>query len=489
VKINQYEYEKLKKENQSLRKKLQDLHEDFIEYKKLHYTAFDIGDAISDGICVVDSDGIVRAINRGYTEITGIKEEEIVGHYVEEMIKAGYLTKAVIEVINSKKKVSAMSTLGKHNNKVLLTGNPLFDDDGNLIQVLTVMRNITELLELKAELEEAQKHRRQYLDELRLLKEKGLYGNLLGVSPSMNKIKKLIDHVAKTDATVLITGETGVGKEVIANEIYSRSKRNNKPFVKVNCSAIPETLLESELFGYVKGAFTGADNKDKIGLFELADKGTILLDEIGEMPIKLQSKLLRVLQEREITRVGGNRSIPIDIRIIAATNQNLEELIKKNLFREDLYYRLNVIPIEAPPLRERKEDIPVLAHSFLKKYNEKYEKNKYLTKDSIRVLNHYHWPGNVRELENIIERLIIIDNTEEISAESVISIIGDNKFSEHFMEEIDLPLKEAVRSFEKKIIEKTLKKYKNTYKAAEVLGVTQPTVVRKAQSLGIKNWK
>ncbi|NLY71969.1 MAG: sigma 54-interacting transcriptional regulator, partial [Clostridiales bacterium] len=223
--------------------------------------------------------------------------------------------------------------------------------------------------------------------------------------------------------------------------------------------------------------------------FEVADKGTILLDEIGEMPMKLQSKLLRVLQEREITRVGGNKSIPIDIRIIAATNQNLEELIKKNLFREDLYYRLNVIPIEAPPLRERKEDIPILAHSFLKKYNDKYEKNKYLTKDSIRVLNHYHWPGNVRELENIIERLIIIDNTEEISAESVISIIGDNKFSEQFMEEIDVPLKEAVRSFERNIIEKTLRKYKNTYKAAEVLGVTQPTIVRKAQSLGIKNWK
>lgn len=238
------------------------------------------------------------------------------------------------------------------------------------------MRNLTELIRLKEELEETERKKRQYKEELQSLKRDRLENSFLGNDPSILRVRELIDYVAQTDATVLITRETGAGKEVVAREIFRKSKRKNGPYVKVNCSAIPENLLESELFGYVKGAFTGADNKDKKGLFEIANHGTILLDEIWDMPMKLQTKLLRVLQERELTRVGGTESIKIDARVIVSTNEKLEELIRQNRFRADLFYRLNVFPIKLPSLRERREDIPDLAAAFLAKFNLLYNKNK-----------------------------------------------------------------------------------------------------------------
>lgn len=294
--------------------------------------------------------------------------------------------------------------------------------------------------------------------------------------------------MAKTDATILIKGETGVGKEVVAREIYRRSNRSKQAYIKVNCAAIPESLLESEMFGYEKGAFTGADRKEKLGYFEIAQGGTLLLDEIGEMPIKLQSKLLRVLQEREVTRIGGTKPIKLDVRIIAATNQNIEEQIKKGTFREDLFYRLNVIPIEVPPLRERKADIPVLAYKFIDKFTEKYNINKRFEVAAIEVLENYEWPGNVRELENTIERLLIIGDESSVDEKDVINVLGKDKLPYHVIENENITLKEATDILERSIIERTLRKYKSSRKAAKVLGVTQPTVLRKAKALGIKEW-
>nr|WP_275299492.1 sigma 54-interacting transcriptional regulator [Clostridium sp. YIM B02506] len=311
---------------------------------------------------------------------------------------------------------------------------------------------------------------------------------MIAKDASMKRIIQLINSVAKTDATILITGETGVGKEVIATEIYKKSNRSNKAYIKINCAAIPESLLESEMFGYEKGAFTGAIKKEKLGYFELAQKGTLLLDEIGEMPMKLQSKLLRVLQEKEITRIGGTKPINLDVRIIAATNQNLEQQIKNGTFREDVYYRLNVIPIEIPPLRERKDDISILADTFLNKFNLKYNKNKKIEASVLEVLEEYNWPGNVRELENLLERLVIYGDDEIINKENINNILRKNEFSQYLVEREEITLKEAVDLLEKDIIEKTLKKYRSSRKAAKVLGVTQPTVLRKAKSLGIKDW-
>ncbi|MCM8711224.1 sigma 54-interacting transcriptional regulator [Clostridium sp. SYSU_GA19001] len=456
-------------------------------YKERELDAFAIGDAVSDGICIVDKNGIVTAINKGYTEITEINEQDIVGKHIEEAIKQGMFNNAVsMLVIKDKKKVTSLATIGKNNKKVLITGNPIFNRNGEVEQVLTVMRDLTELIKLKDKLEKTEKKNEKYLNELNYYRNKAVDNrNFIGESPNMKEIKELIKYVAKTEATILITGETGSGKEVVAKEIHDKSDRRKEPYIKVNCAAIPESLIESELFGYEKGAFTGALNKEKLGMFEMANGGTILLDEIGEMPLNLQSKLLRVLQEKEIMRLGGTKSIKLDVRVIASTNRDLKELIKQGKFREDLFYRLNVLPIKIPALKDRKEDISILAQTFLDKFNIKYGKNKNFDSLAIQALEYYDWPGNVRELQNVIERLTIIDDEKYITYNQVSNIIGNNKIPSDNVED-NLLLKDALARVEKEIIERALRKYGSTYKAAKVLGVTQPTVFRKAKALGIK---
>jgi PAS domain S-box-containing protein len=484
-----HENEALKREVATLKKRLSELEAEYEAHKRLELDAFAIGDAISDGICVVNSNGIVEGINLGYTEITGIEAEEIVGKHIQEMVDKKYFSSAVsMMVIKEKKKVSSIATISKSGKKVLITGNPYFDESGNIIRVLTVMRDLTELIRMKEKLEETEKKNEQYLKELSLMKDGGADSGLIGKAPSIQKLRNIIAHVAKTEATVLISGETGVGKEVVAREIHRSSDRRSEQYITINCAAIPENLLETELFGYEKGAFTGADKKAKLGLFEIANNGTILLDEIGEMPLKLQTKILRVLQEKEITRVGGTESIKIDVRVIAATNQNLEAQIKSGSFREDLFYRLNVVPIVIPPLRERKEDITLLAYSFMEKFNRKYNRHKNLEASAMYVLQRYWWPGNVRELENVIERLIIVETDDSIKDSNIVNILGTDRLINDFAISETISLKEAVNILEKDMIEKALRKHRSTYKVAELLGVTQPTIVRKAQSLGIKDW-
>ncbi len=265
-------------------------------------------------------------------------------------------------------------------------------------------------------------------------------------SEKMHEVSSLVVRIAKTDSTCIISGESGVGKEVVLNMIHALSERKSFPLIKVNCAAIPETLLESELFGYEKGAFTGAYQR-KAGKFELADKGTIFLDEIGDIPLLLQSKLLRVIQEREIERLGGTHPIKVDVRIIAATNRNLEEEVRKGAFREDLYYRLNVVDIIVPPLRERKEDIPLLIDFFLKKYNIKHKKNiKGLTREARDVLVRYDYPGNVRELENIVERAVVLTRGDHISSEDLPNL------AEQAMGASDSGIRGTVESLERSMI-------------------------------------
>ena len=458
-----------------------------IQYKERRIDAFTIGDAVADGICLVDNNGIVTAINKGYTEITGIKENEIVGRNIQNLLEEECFTNAVsLLVIQQKKKISSLSTITRNNKKVLITGNPFFDEKGEVTQVLTVMRDLTELLKLKDKLENIEKKSEKYLNELNYLRNKHREQvSFIGESMEMKQIKELISYVAKTETTILITGETGSGKEVVSKEIHDRSNRKDEPYIKVNCAAIPDSLIEAELFGYEKGAFTGAQNKEKLGMFELANGGTILLDEIGEMPLTLQSKLLRVIQEKEVMRVGGVKSIKLDVRVIASTNQNLSELIKSGKFREDLFYRLNVVPIKIPPLRERKEDISILSYTFLEKFNLKYGKEKSFDSIAMSALEQYNWPGNVRELQNVIERLLVVDDESRITYTSITNIIGKNKIAVHFPSRT-LTLREAVDVLEKEMIEVALKNYGSTYKAAKVLGVTQPTVFRKAKALGVK---
>jgi transcriptional regulator with PAS, ATPase and Fis domain len=307
----------------------------------------------------------------------------------------------------------------------------------------------------------------------------------MGKSRETAEIVAMIRQVAALDVTVLITGETGVGKEVVANEIYMNSSRSKGPFIKVNCAAIPGNLLEAELFGYEKGAFTGATGTGKLGLFEVADKGTLLLDEIGDMPPELQSKLLRVIQHKEISRIGGTKPIKLDVRILAATNCELSALVRQGRFREDLFYRLNVFPIVIPPLRSRTEDIETLAEHFLNVYNAKYGKAAFIDDAGLAMMKQYSWPGNVRELQNIVERLVIVAGpVAVIGGEQLAPLLNVNHaYAEPASRETGL--REMVANVEKKAIERALTLHGSTRKAARALKVDQSTIVKKAKKLGV----
>ena len=299
---------------------------------------------------------------------------------------------------------------------------------------------------------------------------------------------KLRDHlllVAPTNMSVLITGESGTGKEVITNQIYQASKRFGKPFLKVNCAAIPDTLMESELFGYEPGAFTGASKSGKTGIFELANGGTLMLDEIGEMSVQMQTKLLRVLQNHEITKIGGHKAIPVDVRIIAATNKNLLQCIEEHTFREDLYYRLNVVPIQLVPLRERKSDIEVLFYHFFEKYTKKYNKPIEIYSDALHLLENYNWPGNIRELENVTERLVVINQNNIIDKKTVALVLGIRDTDSYAHPEDEYNLKASTIALEKHIIEKALTTFHTKRKAATALGIDHSTLVKKCQRYGI----
>ncbi|MGV8979605.1 sigma-54 interaction domain-containing protein [Clostridium sp.] len=489
-------------------------------YKRNLIDIFAIANIVSDGVYVIDKNGVIVDGNKCFAEIIGIEESKLIGRKMQNIWDMEIYNKeeaflvldhkdkmpmmAILNQIDNKKleskkpravglialdekkDTSIITRIERMNKTVIMTGTPFFDECGEILFVVTVIRDVTEFIKLKEKLEALENDKEVYLNELKYLREIQMQTDLVGKADEVEKIRHIIKQVAKTDVTVLITGETGVGKEVVAREIYKNSIRKNGPYIKVNCAAIPEALLESELFGYVKGAFTGAERKDKLGLFQMADGGTILLDEIGEMPLKMQSKILRVLQEKEITRVGGTNSIKVDVRVIAATNQNLQQQIRKGVFREDLYYRLNVFPISLLPLRERREDISILTSHFLDKFNRKYNKSKSIEKSAMEALEHYNWPGNVRELQNIIERLVVIDDETIIKKSNIINTLG-TKIS--YIDNIDnsnVTLKQAVNSLEKNIIESALKKYGSTYKAAKVLGIDQSTVVKKAKTLGIR---
>lgn len=317
------------------------------------------------------------------------------------------------------------------------------------------------------------------------LKNKYQFGNIIGQSGAIQEVFKSLEKVINSNVTVMIQGESGTGKELIARAIHYHSKtRSNKNFVAVNCSALPESLLESELFGHEKGAFTGATSK-RIGKFEQANQGTIFLDEIGLMSPSTQAKVLRVLQEREFERVGGNELVKVDVRFISATNQNLEELIKKSEFREDLYYRIAVFPIKLPPVRDRKEDIPLLAGFFLNKYNKQESKQiASIHPDALELLMAYHWPGNVRELENAIERAVVLATTDEITAKDLPAAI--RSLGEKKIYEADNTLSSWIEKLEEEALKQALLECEgNISQTAKKLGIGRATIYRKAKKYGL----
>ena len=440
-----------------------------------------------DEIYVTDGEGYTLRVNKAGERLYGISAEEIVGKHVSILEEQGLFSPSITpEVLKNRKRVTSLQTT-KRGQKIIVTANPVFDENGKIIRIVTNSRDITELSNLRQRLEETEKLMDNYRSEIaKLRKERLKSADIISKSTTMQHILDLAQKVAGVDSTVLIEGESGVGKGVIALKIHQLSKRNERPLVTINCGAIPENLMESELFGYEGGAFTGAKKEGKKGLFEMANSGTVFLDEIGELPLSLQVKLLHVIQEKRFMRVGGNDYIEVNVRIIAATNRNIPHLIKESKFREDLYYRLNVVPLIVPPLRHRKEDISALIDHFMEALLDKYELHKKIAPEAMELLLAYNWPGNVRELENLIERLVVtIDSTEILPIHLPDYILhSDGSFEKIFV--LDLcSLKNATEELEKQLLNKALAKYNNTYKMADVLEVNQSTVVRKMQRYGI----
>ncbi len=450
-----------------------------------------IVDAIDEGIFITDKNGYVLYVNPSYSCNTGVPESDVLHRYVRDIIADGVFSGgSTVPVLQSKKKVYRLSTTYRSDPPRMgyTAGVPIFDKNGELEQVVVTSRPIRNLMQLRDEFPQFLSKAKSIAEnEIQILQEAApaQEGSLQWNAPQMEQVHKLICRTAPTDATILLTGESGVGKEVVADEIYRLSKRWDKPFVKVNCAAIPANLLESELFGYERGAFSGAGAKGKKGLMELAHRGTLLLDEIGELPMDLQAKLLRVIQSKEIRRVGGTQDIPLDIRYIAATNRNLKQCVAEGTFRQDLYYRLRVIPIDIPPLRERRADIGPLCKYFAQRFNERYHTEYTFTDRELALLEGYSWPGNVRELENVIEYFTICRTGTQSADEPMLRSLLDADGGQSAAGSDAGGMASALENLEKHLIEDALMRSKNLRDAGKLLNISAPTLSRKIKQYHI----
>ena len=435
----------------------------------------------ADGLVVSDHNGILLKMNPAYEAMIGVKADDFIGLPAERLVNGGHLHDLVTRQVMKTKKAATMIQEIR-GREILFTGTPVFDSENNLIRVIANIRDLTELNSLSRQLHATQEEVKLYRDELTRLKVESLKSKIIANSVEMHKVLETLLRVAPMDATVLLLGESGVGKEVIAQLIYEFSKRLGKPFIKINCGALPPSLIESELFGYEEGAFTGAKRSGAPGVFEMASGGTLLLDEIGDLEFDLQVKLLRLLQEREVTRIGGKKTIPINVRLIASTNQDLEKMVNANKFRKDLFYRLNVVRIVVPPLRSRPADIPALANHFVQYFAKKYNMTRNISHDLMKAFVQYDWPGNVRELENTIERMVILSAGESLD----ISLFTPTREGRVAATAVG-PLKVALEETEKKLIIQTYNLLGSTRKAAVALGINQSTVVRKLHQYGYSN--
>jgi PAS domain S-box-containing protein len=428
----------------------------------------------TDGIYAVDCHGITIFVNQAYEQITGFSREHLVGRHMKDLVQDGYIDQsASLQVLRDKKKISLLQTIA-HTKEVIVTGNPVFAEDGTIEMVVTSVRDVTKLNSLQKDLSKANTFSRMQNYRFTFTTDEE-ENRFLFRDIQMKKIYEKVTQIAPFPTSVLLTGPSGAGKEVIANLIHDFSDRKDKPFIKVNCGAIPETLLESEFFGYESGAFTGARREGKLGLLELANNGTIMLDEIGEMPVQLQVKLLRALQEKKIRRIGGTTDISVNIRVISATNQDIVNLTRQGKFREDLYYRISVIELRIPPLCERKEDIELLADHYFDLYCQRYKIQKVLTPEAKCCLVQYQWPGNVRELKNIMENLVtsVLEPTiEPYHLPYQLQQIYNEPISN---------LKSRLEHLEKRIVNEAIANHTSLRQAAKSLGIDHTTLVKKLQ--------
>ncbi|GAX88978.1 transcriptional regulator [Effusibacillus lacus] len=433
-----------------------------------------------DEIFVTDGEGVCLRVNPAGEKLYGATADQLIGKKVEDLSKSGFFNPPLTPlVIKHKRKMSGVQT-AKNGKTLYVTGNPVFDEAGNIVRIIFNSRDLTDFKILERRLEETESLLSTYRTELVELTKTVGETQIVVQSESMQRMVAVVSKVAPVDSTLLITGESGVGKSKIAALIHEWSSRKGKPFIQVNCGAIPDALFESELFGYEGGAFTGARKEGKKGLIELAEGGTLFLDEIGELPLPIQVKLLEVIQEHKFRRVGGETVRQSNIRIIAATNQDLKYLVETGKFREDLFFRLNVIPIHVPPLRHRTEEIPLLIDLYLDRFNRRYGLQKMIDSEVREIFLRYRWPGNIRELENLIERLVLTSESSMIRITDLPDGFQTNaRPSTAVSVNGIVPLKHAVEMVEAELLRRAHEEYGTTYKMAEVLKVNQSTIVRK----------
>ncbi|TCP23748.1 PAS domain S-box-containing protein [Scopulibacillus darangshiensis] len=455
---------------------------------------FQILNAIDDDIYISDKNGTTLWVNDSGQKNCGMSREELIGKKATELEQQGvFKPSAIKRALEAMKTITTVQKL-PNGKKFMGTGHVILDYQEELKYVIAHRRDITNVVQNTSDLElkEIESLLQRYIQEIRKTNIRERLSNkdkhaFIGQSLAYVRLTELIEKIAGVDTTVLITGETGVGKNLAAEQIHNLSERCDNPLIHINCAAIPESLIESELFGYERGSFTGANSKGKAGLVKLAEHGTLFLDEISELPLHIQSKLLQLLQNKTYMPIGAAKTYEADVRIIAATNQNLEKLIKDGQFRADLFYRLNVLPVKMPPLRERKEDIFPLLYFYLKKFNVRHHKQRHFSSKVIKILQNYDWPGNIRELENLVEQLVVIAEQDDIF---------HSDLPEHFWEECDekedllsIPsgdsLTVSLQNIEKKIIRKAYKKHKTIRKTANALGITHSLLMRRLKKYDI----
>lgn len=445
-------------------------------------TEVEVLDSLKEDIMVTNANGIILKVSKGSGHHYGLSPETLLGKSVYDLEKKGIFKPAITPFVLQKKKKVILVQTTPSDKKILITGIPVFGDTGEIEHIVSYSYDITEMLVIKEYLGHLEEEMARVKSELALLRhQKVQLDGIIADSQTMKNIVETIHRMEDIEVSVLLLGESGVGKSALAKQIHLKSPKKDGPFIEVNCSAIPEALFESEFFGYEGGSFTGAKSKGKIGYAEMAKGGTLFLDEIGELPMSLQAKLLKFIQDKQFYRVGGTKAVSADFRLISATNRDLEKAIEQREFRQDLYFRLNVVPIKIPPLRERKEDLLAFIHHFHSRFSKKHKRQRELDNLLVEHLLRLDWKGNVRELENLMERLIVTSRSSFITLEELpieYKIQTNNKEIFNF-ESGKYTLSEVLDEVEKQMLLQARKKYRTTTEIANALGISQPSVVRK----------
>lgn len=450
-----------------------------------------IFESVSDGIWVCDGNGIVLNINEASEKINEIRKEEVVGRSVYDLVEEGmYDESSVVMVLEQKKQVSIVQEIKRIKKKALVTATPVFNEQGDISLVVVNARDMTQLNNMKAQLEKSLQESdklKETLKEINLLEVSRK--NVIGESETFQSVLKVALKLAQMEVSnILLLGESGTGKGLMAKFIHRCSRRHKKSFIQINCAAVPESLLEAELFGYEKGAFTGAQEDGKVGLIELSHGGTLFLDEIGELPLALQSKLLKYFDDNEVMRIGGLKSKKVDCTIIVATNRDLGTQVKKKRFRKDLFYRINTFTVSVPPLRERPEDIFDLVNYYLATYNQQFKTNKRIGPTALEKLQRYPFPGNVRELKNIIKKGVVLSESNHLDDYLMngLPMIQQSRKTAPLIGGRAINLRHELLAYEKEILLEVMQENKTTRKIAEKLNINHSTVVRKLKKHNLK---